>query len=310
MTNTNAPALETGFDRPRIRSSGWWTSFRDLTRRFNNETKADVPPTNGNLPPELLDLVFQFLPRRPPSYGFRRSALQIESWGISRVCKSWYGPATRAIYETIETSTFATTVKLSKTLEKSTHLRSLVRTLLLPTRGKRCPPQVIRVHLQILSLLEPLDEVRVAIPYTSALENDLPAELIKHGETLTALCVHRLGPNMTQAFPIMAPNFQQLRFLNLEGLRLDGRVLSTLPLPPPLPHLRVVAFTYWNVAQALDSWLVTCPNLMEFRFFKLILNNLSTLSVFSERKITRLAFLSCLYWPKHTGEWFTVVFAN
>ncbi|KAG9056969.1 hypothetical protein FS842_008995 [Serendipita sp. 407] len=201
MTDTNAPALETSFDRPRIRSSGWWTSFRDLTRRFNNETKADVPPTNGNLPPELLDLVFQFLPRRPPSYGFRRSALQIESWGISRVCKSWYGPATRAIYETIETSTFATTVKLSKTLEKSTHLRSLVRTLLLPTRGKRCPPQVIRVHLQILSLLEPLDEVRVAIPYTSALENDLPAELIKHGETLTALCVHRTRAEYDAGLP-------------------------------------------------------------------------------------------------------------
>ncbi|KAG8826179.1 hypothetical protein FRC19_009529 [Serendipita sp. 401] len=307
MTDAQAQVPETGFDRPPIRGSGWRTSFRDLTHKFNDGTKAaNVSPTNGHLPPELLDLVFRFLPRRYPSYGFQRSALQIESWGISRVCKSWYASATRAIYETTETSTFSSTVKLFKTLEKNVHLRPLVRTLLLPTKGKRCPLQVAKVHLQILNLLESLEEVRVAIPCTSKLEKDLPMELIKHGETLTALCVHRVGLNTMptlQFFPVIAPNFQELRFLNLEGLRFDDRVLSTLPLPPPLLHLRVVAFTYWNAIEALDRWLVTCPNLTQLRFLKLILGNMSTLKVFSKRKITHLALLSCLYSPKPANEW-------
>ncbi|KAG8826177.1 hypothetical protein FRC19_009527 [Serendipita sp. 401] len=106
-------------------------------------------------------------------------------------------------------------------------------------------------------------------------------------------------------------NFQQLRFIDLEGLRIDEHQLSTLPLPPPLLHLRVIAFTYWNAVKALDPWLLTCPNLMGLRFRRVFLKHeMSTLKVFSEGRITHLAFSSCLYWQITLPGWFTTAFAN
>ncbi|KAG8813234.1 hypothetical protein FRC17_001629, partial [Serendipita sp. 399] len=282
-------------------------------------SKPAIPGTANYLPPEILELVFQYLPRRPPCHGFQRGSLLTECWSIVRVCRSWYGPATRAAYEAVSPQTYAATVKFSKALERGPHLQSLVKTLVLPTRGRRCPPTVTKLYLQIVDKLNVLEEVRVAVaiatvPFSGIApveEEGLPLELTNHRDTLTALCLHKFVSFAGPFDPAIAETFRNLQFLDLEGFRIDENAVFLDPLPPPLLQLRAVAFTYRNVAHMLDGWLITCPNLTGLRFRKTVLkNNMMTLKVLSHHKITHLSILSCICWQMHLPGFFSVAFSN
>ncbi|KAG8804889.1 hypothetical protein FRC20_006332 [Serendipita sp. 405] len=274
--------------------------------------KAEVLSANGYLPPEILEQIFYYLPRRPSCHGFRRGVIPSECWSILRVCRSWHGPATRALYESIETRNFSATVKLLQTLEKDIQLSSYVRTIVLPTTGKRCPPQVTKVYLRILDELQLVDEVRVAIPFATTggyLDEKMPSELIKHHGRLTALSLHRYSTHSSLFDPTLVQFPHQLRYLNLEGFHF-GKNPFINP-PPPLPYLHTVAFTYLESVQVLDEWLLTCPNLRGLCFHDMVLDDhLDPLKICTEGKITQLSLSLCRYWRIYLAEWLVVAFKN
>ncbi|KAG8831212.1 hypothetical protein FRC17_003461 [Serendipita sp. 399] len=244
----------------------------------------------SKLPPELLAIVFAHLPR---SYyhcrGFKRGAVDFKSWGVARVCRSWYSPAMSALYECIDLSRLSKVVPLSRTLEEHVQLRPLIRSIAFPSIWS-CYPSHSPLFLQIISKLERLDEVRVPImPTPEEFRRyeghcEIPEELQKQ-TNLTALCLS-LFQSGGSSFPdALTRTFIQLRYLDLDQVDLKYKPTSLLPLP----YLYSITCTSWNTMESLDEWLFACPRLKELSLYGTCVTfGRKDLLIFSKRKITRL----------------------
>ncbi|KAG8831213.1 hypothetical protein FRC17_003462 [Serendipita sp. 399] len=255
-------------------------------------------PANDRLPPELLELIFAHLPQHFPCIGFKRGVISPDSWGVAQVCKSWHGPATRAVYAAVEVASFDTASRLLGALEKYPHLRTLIRTLVLPmTNTPSSPPRGMRIFLCIINCLDMLDEVGIVVPYTSSISliprvGKLPGELKKHSK-LTSLWLNGYWAEESPLPSGLTQTFTQLRYLNLDGVLLDIKP----SLLHPLPYLRTVVCTHWKTLSFLEEWLLDCPMLHELYFQNLTFHHdQRALRICSAGKFTRLGLIACSGW--------------
>ncbi|CCA72368.1 hypothetical protein PIIN_06302 [Serendipita indica DSM 11827] len=254
----------------------------NVVRISDTQRPSNRPSLAARLPDEILISIFRNLQRVHVDSGFVLSGSQ-EPKDVLRatrlVCKAWYPAATAIFFERVqlfECREIELFLELLKDPD-AVHVRSLVRTLIVPSRvGNRMPSCLRRDLAKMVNMLEDLrildftcpvavfgnvDERKQTVDY-AAEERPfvLPIAQGKHAN-LTSLSIHSDVYNPSTFPYLLTHAFPRLEHLALDDfwLAYDVSPLTT----PPLTRLKHFEFSRGSSVWRLDEWLLACPMLQK-----------------------------------------------
>lgn len=271
------------------------------------------------LPTEILVEIFRCIERVERNPIVVRPAVTKGIYNMALVCKSWYGPFTKVAYETIEFPRVSCVFRFLETLQTRPHLRSLVKSLLLPARvGVPCPDLLVKAFVKIIHLTESLEHLYVTCPFLTDPRFTkggvytgnhylIPVSPGRHSRLKYLLLYTETKEE--SIFPLgIAYGFSQLTFLSLNGFCLREEIdPEKVPVLSKLRYLHVVG---GSAIIQMDRWLVASPALTDLVLCYTELpdstTNIPPISILQKDKITRLT-LTQMFPPSkvYQGTWLT-----
>jgi hypothetical protein len=186
---------------------------------------------------------------------------------LPRVCKNWYGAATKVLYEVIEFPTVHSVFKFHRSLTQRPHLRTLVRVIIFPGRvNKPSPPKLTKTCVQIINMLgDELEELHVMCSHFNLASQNGQARQtvvpIPMGKCTTLKSLTLFADFRDS---VLVPNLDRMGLGNITSLSLYGFSLKSSSgheLGPVLPNLRSLTLVRSSIRSSFLSWLQKQPNL-------------------------------------------------
>ncbi|PVF93125.1 hypothetical protein CPB86DRAFT_790459 [Serendipita vermifera] len=233
--------------------------------------------TAANLPNEILLNIFHNIDRLRIDSTLIGNGPRDHMRTLPRVCKNWYGAATKVLYEVVEFPTVHSVFKFHRSLTQRPHLRSLVRVIIFPGRvNKPSPPKFTKTCVQIINMLgEDVEEIHVmcshlAITTHTGQAHQTVVHHQQHHQTIVPIpmgkCTNIKSLTLFADFrdSVSVPSLDKMGLGNIVSLSLYGfslKASSGHELGPVLPSLRSLTLVKSGIRSSFLVWLQKQPSL-------------------------------------------------